>query len=231
MSFPSGPSGAQGGYPGPPPQQPAPGYGPPSARPNPLANLSMADLLALVVTALALVSYFCSYSGAASGLDIQVMVLLAGGLLAVLHVMPKAPRTLLPFAAVLSVVGGLSVLAAVIQFSGGSMPTIVIIILIMSLLQMLAAAGALLLDYEIVKLAPKPAPAPYIPPSGGYQPPAQATTTFAPAGPPSGQTQAQPPYSSQGAPPRPTHQATHYMQQPGQISQPGTPPGGSPEQG
>lgn len=226
MSFPSGPSGAQGGYQ--PPQQPAPGYGPPSARPNPLANLSMADLLALVVTLLALVSYFCSYSGSAAGLDTQVMVLLAGGLLAVLHMMPRAPRTLLPFAAMLSVVGGLSVLASVIQYSGGSMPTIVIIILIMSLLQMLAAAGALLLDYEVIKLAPKPAP--YIPPSGGYQPPAQATTTFAPANPPSGQSPAQQPYSPPSAPQRPSHQATHYMQQPGQISQPGTPPDGSPEQ-
>jgi hypothetical protein len=229
MSYPSGPSGAQGGYPGQQPPQAAPGYGPPSARPNPLANLSMADLLALVVAALALVSYFCSYTGAAAGLDTQVMVLLAGGLLAILHVMPKAPRSLLPFAGVLSVVGGLSVLAAVIQSSGGSMPTIVIIILIMSLLQMLAAVGALLLDYEIVKLAPKPAPAPYIPPSGGYQPPSQATATFAPANPSSGPQQAQQPYQQQPAPQRPTHQATHYMQQPGQISQ--TPPGGSQEQG
>jgi hypothetical protein len=222
MSYPSGPSGAQGGYPGQPPQQPVTGYGPPVQRPNPLSSLSISDLLALVVTVLSLVTYFCTYTSDAQTVTTQAMILLAGGLLAGLQVFPKAPRTL-PVAAVFSAVGGLFLLAMVISNSGGTIPTIVIVIMVMGLLQFLAAVGALLFEYDVIKLAPRPAPVNYGQPSGPFpvqpQPHPQATTTFNPAGqpaPPQPTTYAAP---VQQQPPGP--QATHYMQQPGHISQPG----------
>jgi Family of unknown function (DUF5336) len=239
MSFPSGPPG---GYPGRPPQQQGGGYGPPPVqRANPLADLSRPSIVTLVVLVFGLASYFCSFTSNATSLDIQVMLLLAGGLLAGLHVLPKAPKTL-PFAAVLSAVGGLSVLADVIQTSSGG---ITIIILVLGLLQFLVSAFALLLEYELIKLAPRPA-VPYVAPGTFPQSGPFPQTQHGPGhhgqaqqAPQQGQQQGQP----QGQASQATHyvaapqqssapapQSTMFLQQPGQIThqQPGTPSDGFP---
>jgi len=198
MSF---PSDAPGGYPG----QPAPGAG--YGSPAPFGDLGAPDLLPLAITVLSLVSYFCSYSTDAVGVSLQVMVLLAGGLVAAIQLIPKAPSTL-PVAAVLSLVGALSMLAATIQNSGGT--TITVVILIMGLLQALVAVAALLLANDVIKLAPR-TPAGYGP-HGGYPPPA--------AYPPPNQPN---PYGQQFS-----DRSTQFLQHPGQISQqqPSTPPEG-----
>ena len=245
MSF---PSGQPGGYPGQPPQpQPQVGYGPrPAQRSNPLMDLGLPKLITLGVLVLGLANYFCSFTSNAASLSLQVMALLAGGLLAGLHVLPKGPRTL-PFAALLSTVGGLSVLADVIQTSGGgtSTPTITIIILILGLLQFLASTFALLLEFELIKIAPRPAVpygAPGTFPQSGPFPPARHNPPQPPPGQPQGQPQGQQ-LTQQVQPPRKPESATHYvaappsaanpapqstlfLQQPGQISQqqPQTPP-------
>jgi hypothetical protein len=207
MSYPSGPPG---GYPGQPQQQGGPVFGQPPAAPNPLAKLGVPGLLTLLVLVLSLVAYFCSFGG---GNGIEVMTLLAGGLLAGLDLLPKAPTTL-PFAAVLSVVGGLTMLSTVINTSNGGVPTSYILILVFGLLQAAVSVVALLLDHGIVKLAPRPAvphgaPAAY-PPSGafpqqGHQPPPGQATTYL----------------------QPAPQSTQFLQQPGQLNHPQTPPGGT----
>lgn len=206
MSYPSGPPG---GYPGQPPQQQGV-FGQPPAAPNPLGNLGIPGLLTLAVLVLSLVAYFCSYGG---GAGIEVMTLLAGGLLAGLSMLPKGPATL-PFAAVLSVVGGLAVLDDVINISGGSIGTSLILILVFGLLQAIAAVVALLLEYGLIKLAPRPAvPHSAYPPSGGFpnQPhpqQGQQATTYMQAPPQPGQ------------PP----QSTQFLQHPGQLNHPANPP-------
>lgn len=243
MSF---PSGQPGGYPGQPPQQPL-SYGrPPAPRANPLLDLGLPKLITLGVLVLGLANYFCSFTSNAASLSVQVMVLLAGGLLAGLHVLPKGPRTL-PFAALLSAVGGLSVLADLIQTSGGgtSTATITIIILILGLIQAGAATFVLLVEYGLVRLAPRPA-VPYgapgsFPQSGPFpqNPPARPGPPQQ-QGQPQGQPQNPPPNQQVTqhvqAPPRQPESATHYvaappsaanpapqstlfLQQPGQISQ------------
>lgn len=244
MSF---PSGQQGGYPGQPPQ-PQAGYGPrPAARSNPLMDLGLPKLITLGVLVLGLANYFCSFTSNAASLSLQVMALLAGGLLAGLHVLPKGPRTL-PYAALLSTVGGLSVLADVIQTSGGgtSTPTVTIVILILGLIQFLASAFALLLEFELIKIAPRPAVpygAPGTFPQSGPFPPARHN----PSQPQQGQPMSQQPTQQQPQPSRKPESATHYvaappsganptppptqfLQQPGQIShqQPQNPPGDYP---
>lgn len=241
MSF---PSGQPGGYPGQSPQ-PQGGYGPrPAPRSNPLLDLGLPSLVTLAVMVLGLANYFCSFASGAASLSLQVMVLLGGGLLAGLHVLPKGPRTL-PYAALLSTVGGLSVLAAVIQSSGGgtSTPTIAIIILILGLLQFLGSVFALLVEFELIKFAPRPA-VPYGAPGTFPQSSPFPQTPPARQSPP--QNQSQQPTVKQPQPPRKPESATHYvtpppaskptpqstmfLQQPGQISQqqPQTPPGDYP---
>jgi hypothetical protein len=96
-----------------------------------------------------------------------------------------------------------------------------ILLLIFGILQAIAAVGAYLLDEGVVKM---PAPNPYghMPPGGQF--------------PPSGQFPAPPPQQPQpgqfGAPPG---QQTTFAPQQGQFGQPqqqpGTPPGGYPQQG
>lgn len=245
MSF---PSGQPGGYPGQSPQ-PQVGYGPgPAPRSNPLMDLGLPSLVTLAVMVLGLANYFCSFTSNAASLTLQVMALLGGGLLAGLHVLPKGPRTL-PYAALLSTVGGLSVLAAVIQSSGGgtSTPTIAIIILILGLLQFLGSVFALLLEFELIKFAPRPA-VPYgtpgtFPQSGPFpqtpqprhgqpqQPQNQSQPTVTVQQP---QQQRKPESATHYVTPPPTSnpapQSTMFLQQPGQISQqqPQTPPGDYP---
>ncbi|HKN97859.1 MAG TPA: DUF5336 domain-containing protein [Pseudonocardiaceae bacterium] len=213
MSYPSGPPG---GYPGPPPQQQGPSvFGQPPSAPNPLSRLGVPGLLTLAVFVLALAAYFCSFGG---GNGFEVLALLAGGLLAGLSLL-RPNQGLLPFAAVLSVVGGLGFLDVVINDSQGGLPTAAILVLVLGLLQAVAAVVAVLMDYGVVKLAPRPAvphpAAPAYPAQGGYGPPPgqhhqqQQATQYMGGG--------------QGASP----QSTQFLQQPGQISHPQTPPGGN----
>ena len=225
MSYPSGPPGGQpGGYPGQPPQQ-GPVFGQPPAAPNPLGGLGVPGLLTLGVLVFALAAYFCSFGG---GYGLEVLLLLAGGLLAGLTLLPRTPN-LLPFAAVLSIIGGLGMLSYVINLSSGGLATTIILILVFGLLQALAAVGALLLEHGVIKLAPRPAvphpaqnyqPGGYPPPGGPHhQQPApqhQQATTYL------GGPQSAPPPAPQSGP-----QSTQFLQHPGQISHPHTPPGGN----
>lgn len=214
------PGGGQGGYPGQGPQQPqpGPGYGPQAPQGNPLAGVNLAVLLALGVTLLGLVGYFCGFSDEASGAEGSIQLLFVAGLLAAFRALPNGPK-FLPVAAVLSVAGALFLLDTVIGAPEGSeTPGIIVVLLIMGILQMLVAVAALLFDYGILKL-----PAPSQPAYGqpGY-------------GPPSGQFPAQPQPGQY--PPQPTQQYPQQPQQPGQYPQqpgqhPGTPPGGYPQQG
>jgi hypothetical protein len=211
MSYPSGPPG---GFSGQPQQQGGPAFGQPPAAPNPFGRLGIPGLLVLGTFVIALVAYFCSYGG---GYGVEVLILLAGGLLAGLNLLPGGPATL-PFAAVLSVVGGLAELDAVINSSGGR-STSMILILVFGLLQAVASVVALLLAHGLIKLAPRPAVphAANYPPTGGFpgqqqqqqpphqqQPPAQATTYMQP----------------------PPPQSTQFLQHPGQLNHPANPPGG-----
>jgi hypothetical protein len=212
MSYPSGPPG---GYPGQSPQQGGQVFGQPPAAPNPLGKLGMPALLSLLILVLSLVAYFCSFGG---GSGIEVMTLLAGGLLAGLGLLPKGPNVL-PFVTVLSLVGGLTMLSTVINSSSGGVPTSYILILVFGLVQAAVSVVALLLEYGIVKLAPRPAvphstsPAAY-PPSGSF---AQQQ--------PQGQGQ-QPPSNQATTYMQPAPQSTQFLQQPGQLNHPHNPPGG-----
>ncbi|HEX5494088.1 MAG TPA: DUF5336 domain-containing protein [Mycobacteriales bacterium] len=219
MSYPSGP----GGYPGQPQQQGGPAFGQPPSRPNPLSGLGVPGLLTLGVLVLSLASYFCSFGG---GYGLEVFALLVGGLLAGLALLPKGPATL-PFAAVASVVGGLGMLDTVINASGGGLPTSVILILVFGLLQAIVSVVALLMEYGMIKLAPRPAvphpavhqqahPAAY--PAGGYPPQQQQPQQQG-----QGQHQQQQATTYMGGQNVP--QSTQFLQHPGQISHPQTPPG------
>ena len=217
MTYPSG--GGPGQFPGQGPQQPQqpPGYGVPPHQANPLAGVSLSVLLALGVTLLGLVAYFCGFSDEAGGASDQILIMLIAGLLAASRALPDGPK-FLPVATVLSVAGALWELDAMIGIpDGAKTPGILVVVLIMGLLQALVAVAALLFDFGILKL---PAPTPQVP-MGQY-------------GPPSGQfpqqQQPQQPgqYGSPGA-------QTQYQPQPGQFpppgQHPGTPPGGYPQQG
>lgn len=212
MSYPSGPPG---GYPGQQSHGGGPVFGQPPAAPNPLSRLGISGMLALGVSVLSLVAYFVSFGG---GAGIEVLSLLAGGLLAGLSLLPGGPATL-PYAAVLSVVGGLGALDSVINISGGSVATSLILILVFGLLQAVAAVVALLLEHGLIKLAPSPAvPHSAYPPGGPFpgQPPQQPRPQ---AGPPSGPQQAQSTTYMQQPPP----QSTQFLQHPGQLNHPNAP--------
>jgi uncharacterized protein DUF5336 len=214
MSYPSGPPG---GYPGPPQHQGPSVFGQPPSAPNPLSRLGMPGLLTLAVFALSVVVFLCSLFHGGTGFE--VLSLLAGGLLAGLSLL-RPGQGLLPFVGLLSVVGGLGFLDVVINNSAGGLPTASILVLVFGLLQAIVAVVALLMDYGLVKLAPRPAvphpAAPTYPAQGGYGPP------------PGGQHHQQQPQQHQGTqymggPP----QSTQFLQHPGQISHPQTPPGGN----
>lgn len=184
----------------------------PQQQTNPLAGVSLPVLLALGVTLLGIVAYFCGFSDEARGADTQIIILLVAGLLAAFRALPDGPK-FLPVATVLSVVGALWMLDGVIGIDErAETPGIIVVLLIMSILQMLVAVVALLFDLNILKL-PKPSPQvpQYGPPPGQYPPQQQP-----------GQ------YPSPGA-------QTQYQPQPGQFpppgQHPGTPPGGYPQQG
>jgi hypothetical protein len=219
MSYPSGPPS---GYPGPPPQQGGAVFGQPPSAPSPLSRLGNTGLLTLGVLVLSLVAYFCSYGG---GYGFEILILLAGGLLAGANLLPKTPNLLL-YAAILSVTGGLGFLDTAITNSRGGLPIGFILVLVFGLLQAVASVVLVLLDQGIVKMAPRPAvPHPAGPGYGGYPPQQQAGQH--PQQPQ--QQQQQPGQHAQatqymGQPNSP--QSTQFMQHPGQISHPQTPPGG-----
>ena len=238
MTFPSGGPGypQQGGGPHPNPQAPGTGGFPqqqPSAGTLSVGNVTV--MLALGVTLLGLVNYFIGFSDEAAGADTPIMFLLVGGLLAALKVLPKGPKAL-PFAALLSTLGALEALLAVVRVpSGGEVPGVVTVILILGILQMLVAIAALLFDHGVLKMPTGQPQAPY------GQPYQQQPGQF---GQPQQGPEKQGPQGTQFVPPA-TPQSTVYAPQQGQFyqpqqqqpepgsqqQQPGTPPGGFGNQG
>ena len=205
-------------------------YGAPAQQPGgahaPLGNLNLAQLIGFGVTGLALVSYFCGFATEAGMVGTPLYVLLVGGLLASLPVLPKAPATL-PFGALFSVVGALWLLQLVVS-SPGSVPSIVVVMLIASILQALAAVAALLADAGVLKVQPKPAhpygqPGGWNPQSGGFPQsgPQQFGGPMGQPGQPGGPGQPGVPGQQQFGQQAP--QPTSFMPQPGQFSQPAQP--------
>ncbi|MDT8909627.1 DUF5336 domain-containing protein [Amycolatopsis sp. PS_44_ISF1] len=253
MTYPSGGPGypQQGGgqqpLQGPPPSGPFPQQGPPpsSSAGGPALPQNLPVLLALVVAVLGLVQYFLGFADDADGVGQDTVFLLVGGLLAALHVLPKAPKVL-PFAALFSVLGALGALDAVV--GAQATPGIVVVVLILGIAQMLVSVGGLLLEYDVIKPpAPKPAAPQYHQPQYGQSGPAgpfgqpqpqyQQPGATPPASGQPGANPGQPPVST--PPPGPGQQATTYAPQQGQFFQqppaeqpnPGTPPGGFGQQG
>lgn len=211
MSFPSSGPGypPQGGGPQ-NPQGPGTGsfppVGPPPQQQQQLqaGALNFAVILALAVSVLGLVQYFVGFSDEASPASESTTWFLVGGLLAALRVLPNAPKVL-PFAALISVLGALQALDHVIAYGeNDTVPGIITVIVILGFLQLLAAVAALLFDYNVLKL---PAPQQQGAPQPQY-------------GPPTGQQPAQP-----GPPPGPPGQ---YAPQQPQFG--GPPPASSPQQ-
>lgn len=257
MTFPSGGPGypQQGGGQQPPGQQPpgppSSGFPAPQQPPHPHQapaggaglpqNLPL--LLALVVAVFGLVEYFLGFAG---GGGFGTTFLLGGGLLAAMHALPKGPKTL-PFAALFSVLGALTVLSVLVD--SPTTPGILTVMLILGILQMIVAVGALLLDQDLIK---PPAPKPAAPQYGGQygqpgqqqygqpgqqygQQPGHAPGPVASTGEPSAPFSQPGQYGSPNPPsttPPPGQQATTYAPQQGQFFQqppsdnPGTPPGG-----
>lgn len=117
---------------------------------SPMATLNISMFLALAVTLLGLVNYFISFAGGATMGTRATELLLAGGLLAALRVLPKGPRVM-PFAALTSVLGGLMAILVVVRIPV-DVPGNMTVLLILGILQMLVAVAALLLDYDVVTL-------------------------------------------------------------------------------
>jgi hypothetical protein len=254
MTFPSGGPGypQQGGGqqpPGPPssgfPAQQPHSHQAPSGPAGLPQNLPV--LLSLVVAVFGLVQYFLGFSDNGD-VGIGGVFLLGGGLLAAMHALPKGPKTL-PFAALFSVLGALEVLDSLVGMQ--TSPGIVTVILILGILQMIAAVGALLIEHDVIK---PPSPKPAAPSYGGqhgqpgqqqYGQPGQQFGQPGHGPGPGGQAGEQPAPFSQGQygspnPPSttpPPPQATLYAPQQGQFFQqpppdnPGTPPGGTHQQG
>jgi hypothetical protein len=219
------PGGAPGGYPGQGPQQPphpGPGYGPP---PGGGMKLSLPAILHLVVLGLGVINFFMgfadAYDGGDSGFFANTSILpgmfLLGGLFSLPAILPGENKKPGIAPAAFSVVGMLSILFFAFS-TDPDLGTGSILLMIFGVLQGIAAVVALLFDMGVLKM---PAPNPY----GHMQPGGQF--------PPSGQFPAPPPQQPGqfGAPPG---QQTTFAPQQGQFGQPpqpGTPPGGYPQQG
>ncbi|MGH3436141.1 MAG: DUF5336 domain-containing protein [Sciscionella sp.] len=179
-------------------------------RPNPLGTVSLGTWLGLGVLVLALVSYIIGL--ATAGASFEIELLLAGGLLCVLRLVPQTARAFLPIGAVLSTVGGLGILADVVGSSGAR--TSAVLVMIFGILQFLVAIMAYLVDAGVITM-PVPAP-PRSGVAGGWAQ-AQQPVQY---GAPQQQFGARPPYSTQqppyGARPSPEQPAP----QPGQYGQP-----------
>jgi len=206
--------------------------GAPAQRPGSSAQSpNLALTLGLAMCGLGLVSYLCSFAGEATGLGLEVILLLAGGLLAALPSLPRfeAPAPLQPIAAVISIVGALGVLRAVVAATG-SVPTMVLVILGLGILQLAGAVGLLLFQAGLIKVQQKPA-APFGQPAGwgaqpgGFPQPGQppAPSQFGQQPGAYGQPVAPGQYGQPVPPGQPGQPAaqTAFMSQPGQFTQPG----------
>jgi hypothetical protein len=222
------PGGAPGGYPGQGPQQspfPGPGYGPPPGGGG--AKLPVPTIVHLVVAGIGLINFFIGFASIAeSGGSffengvVHPALFLLGGLLSLPAILPGENKKPGIAPAAFAVAAWLSVLFFTFSTSA-DVGTGTILLMIFGFLQTGGAVFAFLLDAGIVKM---PAPNPY-----GHQPPGGGQF------PPSGQFPAPPPQQPQpgqfGAPPG---QQTTFAPQQGQFGQPpqpGTPPGGYPQQG
>jgi hypothetical protein len=206
-------------------------------------------LLALGVAAFGLVQYFLGFADNANPVGLETTFLLAGGVLAAIHVLPKGPKTL-PFAALLSLLGALGVLDTLVGLA--ETPGIVTVILILGIIQMLLAVGAVLIEHDVVQLPASKPSAPQGRYGGQYGQPGPQQQYGQPGqfGQPGPVAQTGEPsqpfgqpgqYSSPNPPPTtppPGQQATTYAPMQGQFFQqppsdqpPGTPPGGFGRQG
>jgi len=222
------PGGAPGGYPGQGPQQPpfpGPGYGPP---PSGGVKLPVPTIVHLVVAGLGLINFFIGFANVAesgggffeNGLTHPALFLL-GGLLSLPAILPGENKKPGIAPAAFAVAAWLSVLFFTFSTSA-DVGTGVILLMIFGFLQTGGAVVGYLFDAGILKM---PAPNPY-----GHQP---QGGQFPPSGQfPAPQQQQPPPQPGQfGTPPG---QQTTFAPQQGQFGQPpqpGTPPGGYPQQG
>lgn len=222
------PGGAPGGFPGQgpqqPPQFPGPGYGPQQGGGT---KLSLPTILHLAVGGLGLISFFIGFAEAVDGGggffengNVLPALFLVGGLLSLPAILPGENKKPGVAPAAFAVAAWLSVLFFTFA-TDADVGTGTILLMIFGFLQTGGAVAAFLFDAGIVKM-PQPNPYGHMPPGGGQFPP-------------SGQFPAPPPQQPQpgqfGAPPG---QQTTFAPQQGQFGQPpqpGTPPGGYPQQG
>ena len=229
------PGGAPGGYPGQGPQQQPPFPGPPGYGPPPGGGMKL-DLPAighLAVAVLGVLNFFMGFANAQdvpdgytgnasffSGGNVIPGLFLLAALFSLPAVLPGENKKAGIAPPAFAVTGMLTILFLSFT-SDNDLGIGAILIMVFGILQAIAAVGVYLLDDGIIKMPP---PNPY-----GHQPPGGQF-------PPSGQFPAPPPQQPQqpgqfGAPPG---QQTTFAPQQGQFGQPpqpGTPPGGYPQQG
>lgn len=227
MTFPGGQPG--GAYPGQGPQQPLQGpggYGPPVGSG---LKLGLPEIAHLVVAGLGVLILFLSFASVSDGSGVSFYeagfgwvpaLLLIGGLLSAKVILPgedKKPGMIPP----VIIVAGVWTYLFTVFTSNGDLGAGGIMVMIFGIIQMLAAVAGLLFDLGVIK---PPAPNPYGQQPGGMYPPSGAFQQQAPQQP------QQPQY---GQPPAQPGQQTTFAPQQGQFGQqqqPGTPPGGYPQQ-
>lgn len=221
------PGGAPGGFPGQGPQQPGPGYGPP-----PNAKKLQPGLIAhMAVAGLGLLNFFmgfadiwdgelAGFSGYFSFASTIPAIFLLAGLFSLPAILPGDNKKPGIAPAAFGVTGMLTVLFFTFS-TDADVGVGTILLMIFGILQGLASVAGYLFDEGIIKM---PAPNPYGQQPGGMYPPSGQF----PAPPPAQPGQQQPPFGAQ-----PGQQTTFAPQQGqfGQPPQPGTPPGGYPQQG
>lgn len=229
------PGGAPGGYPGQGPQQqpsfPGPGpYGPPQGGGMKLGIPAIAHI---AVAGLGVLNFFLGFADVAdvpdgygnasffANANLLPGFFLIAGILSLPAILPGEDKKKPGIAPAAFAVTGMLTILFLSFTAEGDLGIGAVLIMIFGILQGLVAVAAYLLDAGILKM---PAPNPY-----GNQPPGGQF-------PPSGQFPAPPPQQPQpgqfGAPPG---QQTTFAPQQGQFGQPpqqpGTPPGGYPQQG
>ncbi|TCO65466.1 DUF5336 domain-containing protein [Actinocrispum wychmicini] len=225
------PSGAPGGYPGQGPYQPppGPGYGPGPHQGGGL-KLSLAQILALGGAGLGVLILFLGFAPVFTGTSFYESVVgwipalyLISGLLELPAFLPGDDKKPGFLPAVVSVGVTLTYLFSV--FSRSGLAAGGVLVLVFGILQTGATVVGYLFEAGIIK---PPAPSPYGMAPGGYPPPP------APGFPQTGGFPAQP--TTQQPIPQPgvyggsPGQQTQFAPQQGQFGQPGTPPGGYPQQ-